>query len=82
MLRRDNNPGRSVAKFPLAPAYEQKKRGDRDFSCQKYKTKEPLAKFNGSFDLEAGIANFRIGLPRPTPEEGIPTLCSLQFPDF
>jgi hypothetical protein len=43
---------------------------------------EPLAKFNGSFDLEAGIANFRIGLPRPTPEEGIPTLCSLQFPDF
>ena len=33
---------------------------------------EPLAKFRVPFVLEVGIANFRIGLPRPTPQEGIP----------
>jgi hypothetical protein len=43
---------------------------------------EPLAKFGEPCDLKAGIANFRIGLPRPTPEEGIPALCSLPFPVF
>lgn len=30
--------------------------------------------------IEAGTTNFRIGLSRPTPEEGVPTLCSLAFP--
>jgi len=45
-------------------------------------SEEPLAKLRQQKHFEVGTADFRIGLSGPTPEEGVPTLCSLSFPAF